>query len=159
MRRIFAVLNILILATFAAASAQLADKAEVQTIKEDYAGLKAVGKPFSLIDLSRVAWSHSYSVSFFSGGGASGSIGFYTGAMFYEISPSLSIDLALGIAHNPGSLFNRDISTDAALYPSARLDYHPSEHFRLSIGFNSYPGIYYNPYMRSGGLYNRYFSR
>lgn len=159
MRRIFVILNILILAAFAAASAQLADKAEIQTIKEDYTGLKAAGKPFSLIDLSRVTWSHSYSVSFFSGGGYSGSMGFYTGAMFYEISPSLSLDFALGIAHNPGSLFNRDISSDAGLYPSARLDYHPSEHFRLSVGFSSYPGIYYNPYMRSGGLYNRYLSR
>lgn len=127
-------------------SAQLADKAEISTVKKDYLGLKPVSKPFSLIDLSRVRWSHSYSVSFFSGGGTSGSVGLYSGSLFYEFTSSLSIDLRLSVAHNPGSFFDRDKSPDASLFPAVNLDYHPSENFRLSVGFASYPGIYYNPY-------------
>jgi len=133
------------------ALAQMADKAEVKSLKQDYLGLMPANKPFSLIDLSRVKWSHSYSVMFFSGGGSSGSMGMYTGSMFYEISSSLSIDLTLGIAHNPGSLFNRNINGDAALYPAFNLDYHPSDNFRISVGFISHPGfynprIYYDPH-------------
>ena len=130
-------------------SAQLVDQAEVQSVKKDYLGLTPVDKPFSLIDISRIKISHSYSISYFSGGGQSSSLGMYTGNIFYEITPSLSLDVALGIAHNPGALFNQSMTTDAQFYPAMQLDYHPSEKFRLSVGFISYPGYYYyNPYYR-----------
>jgi hypothetical protein len=125
---------------------QSLDRAEIQSAKEDYLGLNPANKPFSLIDLSRVKWSHSYSVTYFSGSGTSGSLGLYTGAIFYELTPSLSLDVQLGIAHNPGSFVNRNIRTDAAFYPSINLDYHPSRNFRISLGYVSYPGINYNPY-------------
>ena len=129
------------------ASAQLVDKAEIQSVKENNLGLKPAAKPFSLIDLSRIKWSHSYSVSYFSGGGSSTGMGLYTGSMFYEISSSLSIDMQLSVAHNPGSLFNNSAANEASFYPAVNLDYHPSDNFRLSVGFISVPGnYYYNPY-------------
>jgi len=146
MKRIV-VSSISIIAVFAACSlAQSIDKAQIQSAQKDYLDLRPAVKPFSLIDLSRIKWSHSYSVSFFSGGGTSGSVGLYTGSIFYEFTPKLSLDLSMGIAHNPGAMFNRGEQTDATFYPSMSLDYHPSEHFRLSVGFASYPGLYYNPY-------------
>jgi len=139
------------------APAQMADQAELQSVSEDYLGLKPVSKPFSLIDLSRLNWSHSYSMSFFSGGGTSATVGMYTGSIFYELSSSLSLDMQFSIAHNPGSFFDQSVNTDAAFYPSVNLDYHPSDKFRLSVGFASYPGYYYNdPFYRYNpyGIYN-----
>lgn len=126
--------------------AQLVDQAEIQSAKSDYLGLQPAIKPFSLIDLSRVKWSQSYSVTFFSGGGTSGQVGLYTSSLFYEFTPSLSLDINLGIAHNPGALINSATDAEAQFYPAFNLDYHPSDNFRLSIGFAHLPGGYYNPY-------------
>jgi len=152
MKKLIPILIILNLFWVINAAAQLSDEAEIQTVKQDYLGLQPASTPFSLIDLSRVKWSQSYSVSFFSGGGTSGQIGLYTGSLFYEFTPSLSIDVGIGIAHNPGALVNSSTSNDAQFYPSFNLDYHPSENFRLSVGFARVPGYYHNPY----GYYNPY---
>ncbi|MEW5924578.1 MAG: hypothetical protein AB1746_11380 [Candidatus Zixiibacteriota bacterium] len=146
MKKYFIFACLLTLAFVSNATSQMIDQADVQSAKQDYLGLNPVSKPFSLIDLSRVKWSNSYSVSFFSGGGTSTSLGYYTSSIFYEITPSLSVDMQLGIAHNPGALFNRDVDNNASFFPAVNLDYHPSERFRLSIGVASYPGYYYNPY-------------
>ncbi|MFH2037308.1 MAG: hypothetical protein ABIJ45_12960, partial [Candidatus Zixiibacteriota bacterium] len=149
---------IVILIVFLAAtvSAQLADKADMEKIRNDHLGLKPATSPFSLIDLSRVKWSNSYSVSFFSGGGNSSTTGLYVGSMFYELSNSLSLNLQLGIAHNPGALFNSELNSDARFYPAFNLDYHPSDKFRLSIDFQSVPAYYYGTDPRYN-FYNRRF--
>ena len=128
-------------------SAQMADQAEFQSAKGNYLGIQPATKPFALIDLSKFKWIQSYSLSYFSGAGSSGSMGYYSGTLLYEISSALTLNLNVGIAHNPGSLFNSRQSTDAKFFPGFNLDYHPSDKFRLSIGVQSYPSIYYNPYM------------
>ncbi|SYZ72987.1 conserved exported hypothetical protein [Candidatus Zixiibacteriota bacterium] len=149
-------LSVLLVFLFAfLASAQMVDKAELGTTSGDYLGLKPALKPFSLIDLSKFKWSQSYSLSFFSGGGSSGSVGLYTGSLLYEMSRSLSMNFVLGIAHNPGSLFDRTQSTNAAFFPGFNLDFHPSNSFHLSVGVQAIPGnyYYYNPYSPYGYYY------
>jgi hypothetical protein len=127
---------------------QMADKADISNIKGDYLGLKPTSKPFSLIDLSKLTWSNSYTFSYFSGGGTSGSIGVYTGLISYEFSKALKLGLKIGVAHNPSALINRQNSSDATFLPGLALDYAPSKNFHLSIGINSYygPGLYQNDY-------------
>jgi hypothetical protein len=149
---ILTVFSILVLTGFS--FGQMADQAEIQSVKEDYLGLKPASKPFSLIDLSKLHFSHSYSFTYFSGGGTSGSVGLYTGSMLYEISNSLSLDVQLGIAHDPSALFNNNVETNASFYPAVNLDYHPSSNFRMSIGFQSVPGFYQNPYSNPYYPYN-----
>jgi hypothetical protein len=145
-KRIFAT-AVIFMVLVSVASAQLVDQADIETTKNDYLGLKPASKPFSLIDLSKLRWSNSYSLSFYSGSGSSGSMGLYTTSLFYEFSRALSLDFQLGVAHNPGSLFNSDISSDAVFLPGFNLDYHPSNNFRISLGFERYPSDYfYNPY-------------
>ncbi len=146
MRKIIILTAISILVLANISFGQMADQAEIQSVKEDYLGLKPASKPFSLIDLSKLHFSHSYSFTFFSGGGTSGSVGLYTGSMLYEISHSLSLDFQLGIAHDPSALFGNNAVTNASFYPAVNLDYHPSKNFRLSIGFETVPGFYQNPY-------------
>ncbi len=146
MKKIALLTILLAIFVYSAGFAQMADDAELQSIKANSLGLQPASKPFSLIDLSRLHFSHSYSLSFFSGGGTSGSMGLYTGQIFYDISSSLSLNLKLGIAHNPGSVFDRTQSSDAVFLPGARIDYHPSENFRITAGFNTYYGNYYNPF-------------
>lgn len=155
LKRIFiTALPLLLLAV--ATSAQLADKEELSSIQKDYLGFKPAERPFALLDLSRLQWTSSYSFSYMSGGGNSASQGIYSASFLYEFSPSLLMHLDLGLAHNPGVLLDRSSSVDASVLTNVRLDYQPSKHFSLSLGFSTYPGYHgYRPYYWPYS--NRYF--
>ncbi|MDH4035334.1 MAG: hypothetical protein OEV80_16195, partial [candidate division Zixibacteria bacterium] len=88
--------------------------------------------------LSRITWSHSYSVGFFSGGAASGSVGLLNSTMFYEISSKLSLSLNLGVAHSGG---NWGEGREATLLPGFTLDYHPSDKFRMTFMIQRYDAV------------------
>jgi len=153
MKQIIIILTLLLLFSFSA-SAQLADQAEIANTNNNTGiGLNPASSPFSLIDLSQVKWSHSYSVSFFSGGNSSSSLGLWNTSMFYDLSKSLSVTLNLGIAHDANALFGGESSFSKVL-PGFLLDYHPSNNFNLRVGFQSYTG--YNPYYYDY-LYNNRF--
>ena len=87
----------------------LAQDSEVAKLQEPNAinslGVKAAPSPFSLLDFSRLQWSHSYSMTYISGDNYSGSMGLYTATMFYEFSPKLSLNLNIGIAHDYGAIW------------------------------------------------------
>lgn len=141
------------------ASAQLVEQAEVKDAQQDYSlGLKPAVTPFSLLDLSRVKWSNSYSVSFFSGGGTSGSQGVWRTSMFYEFSSRLSLSLNVGVAHDISGVWG-DENNNARILPGFNLDYHPSDKFRLSIGMQTYSGRYYNPYYPLSSYYDSFWGR
>ncbi|MBN4056690.1 hypothetical protein JYU19_00085 [bacterium AH-315-J21] len=114
-------------------------------------------KPFSLIDLSRLKWSQSYSMSFGSNSFGSSGFGMYSGALTYEFSSKLSMQFAMGIAHN---LTGGAINSGGELFPAFSLDYHPSDKFRLRIDVRKSPyssrsrygrQAYLSPYSSFGG--------
>ena len=132
-----------------AAPAQMADKAEIQSPATGSAlGLKPARSPFSLLDLSRVKWSHSYSVSYFSGGGSSGSAGLFNSTLFYEFSPKLSLAVNVGILHNTAAIWG-DGKNNATILPGFRLDYHPSRQFQMSLVVQRINSMYnlHGPYV------------
>ena len=134
------------------ASAQLSDEAELErTASRGGLGVPAASNPFSLIDLSRIKWSHSYSVSYFSGGGTSESAGLWRTSMFYEFSPKLSMDLNLGVAH-AGNLFTAT-DRETAFLPGFTLDYHPSNKFRATLSIQTFSG-YLNPFEYRSSLWH-----
>ncbi|MDZ4723710.1 MAG: hypothetical protein SGI97_07385 [candidate division Zixibacteria bacterium] len=113
-------------------------------------GIKPSLSPSGLLDFSKVRFSNSYSVSFFSGGNTSGSLGLLRSTMFYDFSPKLSMSLNLGLVHNTGAIFGSSTGPrDASIIPGFSLDYHPSEKFRMSVSFQSYKGMY-TPYHSRG---------
>ena len=130
-----------------------AQQADVASLKESSSnaitglGVNAASSPFSLIDLSRIKWSNSYSVAFFSGGGNSGSVGLWNTSMDYQISTKLFLAVNLGVLHNPSSMWGKSES-DAKFLPGFRLDYRPSDKFMMSISVQQGAG-YYNPYSTS----------
>lgn len=118
-------------------------------------GVKPAVNPFSLIDFSRVKWSNSYSVNFFSGGLGSSSVGMYNSKLYYDFSNSLSLSLNLGILHDIGGNSNYSLSDKSAFFlPGFNLDYHPSENFRMSITYQKYQGYGYPIYDQ--GIGSRY---
>ncbi len=125
-----------------AAGAQLVQDGNLSTVKSaNILGTPAANSAFSLIDLSRVKWSNSYSVSFFSGGNYSGSVGMFNTMMNYELTPNLSLALNLGVLHNAGALLSNGQS-DATFLPGFQLDWRPSKQFSLSIAVQRYVGYY-----------------
>ena len=137
LRYLLPVLALITLASFA--SAQMADHAELENLsKTSGLSVKPAANPFSLLDLSRISWSHSYSVSFFSGGASSGSVGLLNSTMFYEISSKLSLSLNLGVVHSDGSWGE---GREATLLPGFTLDYHPSEKFRMTFMIQRYDAV------------------
>ena len=139
-------------------SAQQADVASLNSsISNAGLGVRPLSSPFSLLDASRITWSHSYSVCFFSGGNTSGSLGALNSTMFYEISPKLSLTINLGMLHNSGALWgNGDHS--ATLLPGFRLDYQPSENVHMSVSYQRYNGYLFPNYWRGYGRYISPFS-
>lgn len=136
----YLILVILIFALVSGPLAQLSDLAGIDRVKMGNGfGVKPASSPFSLIDMSKITWSNSYSVGFFSGGGQSGSLGLLNTRMLYTVSSKLTLSFDLGIAHNPGALFdgnrNNSIGDNAAFLPGFSLDYHPSKYFGLRIDY------------------------
>lgn len=108
-------------------------------------------KPFSLIDLSKLKWSQSYSVSFGSSPFGSAGLGMYSGSLLYEFSPKLSMQFSMGLAHN---ISGNALSSNGELFPAFALDYHPSSKFRLMINVQRSPYAqgYLSPYSSFTGF-------
>jgi len=143
------VLILLAIALPLTAAAQMADEAEIKAVTSKYdLGLtKPPSIPF--FDMSRISISHSYSLSYFSGGGISGSQGLYNGTIRYQLANPLTLTLNVGILHDPGALFGSSkFSQNATILPSGWLDWRPSENFMMSIGFETVPAYY-----RGGNYY------
>jgi hypothetical protein len=142
------------------AGACLAQQADVASLKGTSSssltglGVSPASTPFSLIDLSRIKWSHSYSVAFFSGGGTSSSAGLWNTSLDYEISSKLFLSLNMGVLHNPGAIWGRTES-NATFLPGFRLDYRPSNNFMMSVSVQQAAG-YYDPYYSRSYLGRRY---
>lgn len=136
------------------ASAQQADIATLQknSVRTDL-GVNASPSVLGLLNSSRITWSNSYSVNFFSGGGSSGSFGVLNSSMMYELSNSLHLTVNLGVLHNTGALWGNG-EYDATFLPGFRLDYQPSEKFFMSISVQRVNG-YASPYYYGGPFYSR----
>lgn len=125
------------------ASAQFADEARLQESQSSLSlGSAPVKTPFSLIDLSKLHFSNSYSLSFTSGGLGSGTAGLLNTTMLYEFSPSLSLAVNIGLSHTSGSIYDANAS-NADILPGFSLDYHPSDKFRMNLSYQKVNGAMY----------------
>ena len=149
---------VIILTMILVAGSLLAQDVEVaryrQAALDNTFGAKPAGNSFGLIDFSKLNFSHSYSLSFLSGGAGSGNVGMWNTSMFYEFSPKLSLAVDLSVMHSGGSISTPD-GNSATVLPGFMLDYHPSKNFTLSIGM-SRVNPYYSPNrFNSTGFGNR----
>ena len=127
-----------------AQNAEVADLQQTTSTGTGLAGVQPSYSPFSLLSSEKITWSHSYSVSFFSGGSSSGSVGLMSSTMHYQFSPKLSLAVNLGVLHNPSALWGSG-EDQASFLPGFRLDYRPSDKVSMSVSFQRYDG-YYSPY-------------
>lgn len=135
------------------AMAQFVDQADLeQTTRSNALGVVPANNVFSLLDLSKIKWSHSYSFGYASGSNYSGSQGLWMSTMFYEFSRKLSLAVNLGVGHGGGAL-SVDSKNSAIFLPGFTLDYHPSKKFQMTISMQRVTGglspySYQYPYQR-----------
>lgn len=111
------------------------------------------GMGWGLLDPSRFRMRQSYSVSYMSGSGSSGSVGLYMNNIEYQLFKPLTLHVGLGYLHQPfGSrgANSAGLSVDNGFFiPSAGLEYRPSDNFLLMVDFRQYPSGT-SPYSRWG---------
>ncbi len=138
MKKVIIFLTLLLFAI--SSQAQLVSDVEINNnILGNGLGITPANTPFSLLDMSRIKWSHSYSISFFSGGNYSGSSGLLNSTMLYEINPNLTFALNLGVAHDPGAVFGNG-NNSATFLPGFMIDFRPSDNFNIRIDYKQLDG-------------------
>lgn len=107
---------------------------------DDLAG-QTSGVGFSLLDPSRLTINHSYSMSYFSGGGQSGSIGLYMSTLSYQFSKPLTLRVGLGYLHQPLGFLNNDMvgPEGGRILPNVQLDFRPTENMFLRLDYRTIP--------------------
>lgn len=122
-------------------SAQHVDRATLQQVSAmNPVGMKTSSALFNLIDLSKIRWANSYSVSYFSGGLYNGSMGMLHTSMSYPFSSKLNLMVDVGVAHGiSGNL--RTPGQNVSLLPSFWLDYRPSKNFSMSLSYQTINGL------------------
>lgn len=112
----------------------------------DLKGKSYTGKDtYSLFDPSRLSMRQSYSLSYFSGGGRSGSIGYYLNSIEYAFANPLKIRFDLGYLHSPTSMFSGGSSSlgSGAFVPGLAIDWRPSKYFLFRLDYRQVPvGLY-----------------
>jgi hypothetical protein len=100
---------------------------------------------YSLFDPSRLTMRQSYSLGYYSGGGKSGSIGYYLNSIEYVFSNPLRIRVDLGYLHSPTSMFSGGSSTlnSGAFVPGLAVDWRPSKNILFRLDYRHVPlGVY-----------------
>jgi len=117
---------------------------------------------FSLLDPSRISMSNSYTFSYFSGNGYSGSVGMLMNSIEYRVSNPLTVTFNLGVLHNPSALVSRTQGGISPRFmPGFQLRYRPGDNFLFQMDFQYrqlYPfGLYDSPrlYDHSRDLFDR----
>lgn len=144
MKKIIAAISVfLIVSSFAQSSlAQSSDVVKVnEAARANSFGIRPALSPAGLLDFSKVRFEHSYSMSYFSGGGVGTSHGLLRSTMYYDFSPSLSLALNLGVLHNTGGLFGlKSGMQGSTILPGFSLNWRPSEKVLMSLSFQRFGG-------------------
>ena len=112
----------------------------------------------SLFDPSKLTMHQSYTFGYFSGGGGSGSMGYYLNSIEYNISNPLKIRVDLGFLHSPSSLLSgkSSLSKSGVFVPGFSMDWRPSQYFNFRLdyhqipSYNNYGPFFYNPAFGEG---------
>ncbi len=104
----------------------------------------------------RFYMNQSYGLSYYTGGGQSGSVGMYTNSLNFKLSNPLFLRVDLGMMHQPfGGPKGVDGQKPQFMH-GAELIYKPNKNFQMQIGYSSTPyynngiGMYQNPFGNYG---------
>lgn len=111
-----------------------------------------IGSIFSFIDMSKFSMNHSFGMSYSSFGNNGMALGVYTNKIAYEFNEDLSFQLNTSFVNSPYNTLGENFtkSINGVYIDNARINYHPSDKFNISLQFSNRPYGYYNGYSRRG---------
>lgn len=89
--------------------------------------------------------NHSFSLQYFSFGGAGNSIASYTNSMFYQFSNNLNARLDISLMGSPFGDYRNNFSK--LFISRAEINYRPLENFYLQLQYRQMPMNYYDYYL------------
>jgi len=102
------------------------------------------GPGWALLDPSRFHMRQSYSISYMSGSGGSGSVGLYMNEMEYQLFRPLTLHVGLGYLHQPfgsqGANSGGASLTNGFFIPDVGLEFRPSQNVLMMVDFRQIPG-------------------
>ena len=107
-----------------------------------------------LFDPKRFSMSHTFGMSFGSGGGSNQ---YYLNTMTYQFTPQLTAVAQVGIQHNLGPAFGTSGARTQVIVPNLGLFYTPRPNMRIELQMSQMPNYgYYRPY---GSFYDPFNER
>jgi hypothetical protein len=139
----------LLLMCVAAASAQFKSQLDAEGHVSD--GISSAGSPSLLMgwfDPDKFHMSHSFSMSYMTGGGQGLSLGTYTNSMTYQFSDKVDARADISMMYSPFNTFSSPLKGKSDLssvfLSRAEVNYRPWENVQLKVQFRQSP--FYNPY-------------
>ena len=145
---------------------QLRNDAPDGTHLRDQLGLPSYtsnGLLLGFIDVSKLQFHNSYSLSMFSSGGRAQSLGMLTSQFSYALNPKLTLGGTVGYLHSPFGQFGSSVTNhnteqifnsplkNGQLFWSGEMTYRPTKNTSLYFSYNNFPyQNYYNPWYWSG---------
>jgi hypothetical protein len=95
----------------------------------------------SFFDPSKLSMTQSYSLSYFSGSGQSGSIGYYMNSIEYAVASPLKIRVDIGYLHSPSNMISKNSSNlgNGIIIPGIAIDWRPTDNMRFNIDIRQAP--------------------
>ena len=103
-------------------------------------------------DPSKLSMKQSYSLSYYSGSGQSGSIGYFMNSIEYAVASPLKIRVDLGYLHSPTNFISKNSSAlgNGVIVPGIAIDWRPTDNMRFNIDIRQAPAYHRsNEYRRN----------
>jgi len=95
----------------------------------------------SFFDPSKLTLKQSYSLSYYSGSGRSGSIGYYMNSIEYAVASPLKIRVDIGYLHSPSNMISKNSTGlgNGVIIPGVAIDWRPTDNIRFNIDIRQVP--------------------
>jgi hypothetical protein len=105
-----------------------------------------VGSLFSFINPENFSMNHSFGMSYSSFGNNGFALGVYTNIISYEFSEEVNFQINTSFVNSPYSTLGENFtnSINGVYIDNARINYYPSDKFKVSLQFSNSPYGYYN---------------
>ena len=128
------------------------DEGKNVDIKSGILSDNPMGSLFNFIDPSKFDMNHSFEMSYSAFGSNGMALGVYTNMISYEFNEKLNVEVNTSFVNSPYNTLGEGFSNsiNGVYIDNARINYHPSEKFNVSLQFSNSPFNYYNRYNQSG---------
>lgn len=117
-------------------------------IREGILNENPLGSIFSIIDPTKFNMNHEFEMSYSAFGNNGMALGMYTNKLSYEFSEEWDFQLNTSFVNSPYNTLGENFtnSINGIYIDAARLNYQPSDKFKVSLQFSNSPFNYYNNY-------------